>query len=218
MTHKPERHHPTVTASRCEFMPRRIFRKYLPKPERLREHKSLSCLGEVLSDPNLWHINRRSLAGAAFIGIFAGLLPIPLQMGLAALLAVRFHCNLPLSVVLVWISNPVTYVPIFYFNYRIGAWLLGMPPHSGDTITVAWFVEQLIPLWLGSTLSALVFGGAAYATVKIAWRLAVIRSWNLRARNRERLLRRQARKAEKEKQKQQADVDHHGPGNGPKGH
>lgn len=182
-------------------MPKRIFRKYLPKPERLREHKSLSFLGEVLSDPNLWHINRRSLAGAAFIGIFAGLLPIPLQMGLAALLAVRFHCNLPLSVMLVWISNPVTYVPIFYFNYRIGAWLLGMPPHSGEAITVAWFVEQLIPLWLGSTLIALVCGGAAYITVKIAWRLAVVRSWNLRARNRERMQRREAKKAEKERVK-----------------
>ncbi len=188
-------------------MPKRIFRKYLPKPERLREHKSLSFLGEVLSDPNLWHINRRSLAGAAVIGIFAGLLPIPLQMGLAAVLAVRFHCNLPLSVMLVWISNPVTYVPIFYFNYRIGAWLLGMPPHSDQAITVAWFVEQLVPLWLGSTLCALVFGGAAYVTVKVAWRLAIIRSWNLRARNRERSLRREARKAEKEQQKMQAEQD-----------
>ena len=117
-------------------MPKRIFRKYLPTPERIRQTKSLSFLGEVLSDPNLWHINRRSLAGAAFIGIFSGLLPIPLQMGLAALLAVRFHCNLPLSIMLVWISNPVTYVPIFYFTYRIGAWLLGMPPHSGEGITV----------------------------------------------------------------------------------
>lgn len=184
-------------------MPKRIFRKYLPKPERLREHKSLSFLGEVLSDPNLWHINRRSLAGAAFIGIFAGLLPIPLQMGLAALLAVRFHCNLPLSVVLVWISNPVTYVPIFYFNYRIGAWMLGMPAHSSDTITVAWFVEQLVPLWVGSVFCAVVFGGAAFMIVKIAWRLAVIRSWNLRARNRQRILRREARKAEKAEKAQQ---------------
>ncbi|MCG8391544.1 MAG: DUF2062 domain-containing protein [Pseudomonadales bacterium] len=178
-------------------MPKRIFRKYLPKPERLREHKSLSFLGEVLADPNLWHINRHSLAGAAFIGIFTGLLPIPLQMGVAAILAVRFHCNLPLSVMLVWISNPVTYVPIFYFMYRIGAWLLGMPPHSGEGITVAWFVEQLVPLWVGSLLCAFIFGGLSYATVKLAWRLAVIRSWNLRAHRRARAERREARKEEK---------------------
>lgn len=191
-------------ASRCEFMPKRIFRKYLPTPERIRQTKSLSFLGEVLSDPNLWHINRRSLAGAAFIGIFSGLLPIPLQMGLAALLAVRFHCNLPLSVMLVWISNPVTYVPIFYFTYRIGAWLLGMPPHSGEGITVAWFVEQLIPLWVGSLLCAFLFGGLAYLAVKVSWRLAVIRSWNLRAHRRARAERREARQEAKENAKEAA--------------
>lgn len=186
-------------------MPKRIFRKYLPTPERIRQTKSLSFLGEVLSDPNLWHINRRSLAGAAFIGIFSGLLPIPLQMGLAALLAVRFHCNLPLSIMLVWISNPVTYVPIFYFTYRIGAWLLGMPPHSGEGITVAWFVEQLIPLWVGSILCAFGFGGLAYMAVKVSWRLAVIRSWNLRAHRRARAQRRDARLEAKEEKKNETN-------------
>ncbi len=196
--------HP-ITVCRREFMPKRIFRKYLPKPDRLREHKALSFLGEVLSDPNLWHINRHSLAGAAFIGVFCALLPIPLQMGLAALLAVRFHCNLPLSVVLVWISNPVTYVPIFYFTYRIGAWMLGMPPHSGEGITIAWFVEQLVPLWLGSLLCAVVFGGLAYAAVKVAWRLAVVRSWNLRAHRRARAVRREARKQEEQEAKEGDD-------------
>ncbi|GAA5128565.1 DUF2062 domain-containing protein [Alloalcanivorax gelatiniphagus] len=158
----------------------------MPSPERLKGHKSLSFLGEVLSDPNLWHINRHSLAGAAFIGVFTGLLPIPLQMGLAALLAVRFHCNLPLSVVLVWISNPVTYVPIFYFTYRIGAWLLGMEPSPPHGINVAWFVEQLVPLWVGSLLCASLAGLTAWLAVKLSWRLAVVRSWNLRARRRRR--------------------------------
>lgn len=158
-----------------------------------------------MSDPNLWHINRHSLAGSAFIGVFTSLLPIPMQMAVAALLAVRFHCNLPLSVVLVWISNPVTYVPIFYFTYRIGAWMLGMPPHSGEDITITWFVEQLVPLWLGSLLCALVFGGLAYATVKVAWRLAVVRSWNLRAHRRAKAIRHEARKQEEQETKEDND-------------
>ena len=126
-------------------------------------------------------------------------------MGLAALLAVRFHCNLPLSIMLVWISNPVTYVPIFYFTYRIGAWLLGMPPHSGEGITVAWFVEQLIPLWVGSMLCAFGFGGLAYMAVKVSWRLAVIRSWNLRAHRRARAQRRDARLEAKEEKKNETN-------------
>ncbi|ASK34378.1 DUF2062 domain-containing protein [Alloalcanivorax mobilis] len=167
-------------------MPKRLFRKYLPSPERLKGHKALGFLGGILSDPNLWHINRRSLSGAAFIGVFTGLLPIPMQMGLAALLALRFHCNLPLSVVLVWLSNPLTYVPIFYFTYRVGTWMLGMTPSPPHGIDVAWFVQQLVPLWAGSLVCAVTGGLLAFLTVRLFWRLAVIRSWNLRARYRRR--------------------------------
>lgn len=167
-------------------MPKRLFRKYLPSPDRLKGQRSLSFLGTVLSDPNLWHINRRSMAGAAFIGVFIGLLPIPMQMGVAGLMAVRFRCNLPLSVVLVWVSNPLTYVPIFYFSYRLGAWILGVPPSPPHGVNVAWFVEQLVPLWVGSLLCASLAGAASFLAVRLFWRLAVVRSWNLRARLRRR--------------------------------
>lgn len=137
-----------------------------------------------MADPNLWHINRHSLAGAAFIGVFTGLLPIPMQMALAAILAVRFRCNLPLSVVLVWLSNPLTYIPIFYFTYRVGAWMLCLHPSSPHGINVAWFVEQLVPLWVGSLTCAVIGGLLSYLAVKLFWRVAIIRSWRLRARRR----------------------------------
>lgn len=165
-------------------MPRRLFRKYLPSPERLRNTKGLDLLGEMFADPNLWHINRRSLAGAAFIGVFVGLLPIPMQMALAALLSVQFRCNLPLSVVLVWLSNPLTYVPIFYFAYRIGAWVLGMAPSPPHGIDVTWFIQQLVPLWVGSLVCASIAGLLSYGAVHLFWRVAIIRSWHLRARRR----------------------------------
>src|SRR5690606_20244089 len=117
-----------------QSMPKRLFRKYLPSPEKIRHSKSLSFLGALLTDPNLWHINRHSLAGAAFIGIFSAFLPIPMQMGVAAILAVRFKCNLPLSIVLVWITNPLTIAPVFYFTFTVGAWILGAPQHMPENI------------------------------------------------------------------------------------
>ena len=161
-------------------MPRKLFRKYLPTAERLREIRSLGGMGQLFTDPNLWHLNRRSLSGAAFIGIFCAFMPIPLQMVVAAILALRFKCNLPMSIVLVWISNPLTYVPMFYFTYRVGAWMLGMPRTMPEQVTVAWFVEQLIPLRLGSLLCGLVFGAVAFGVVRLLWRLAVLRSWRRR--------------------------------------
>lgn len=165
-------------------MPKRLFRRYLPSPDKIRQNRSLGFLGALLSDPNLWHINRHSLAGAAFIGIFASLVPIPLQMLLAAILAIRFKCNLPLSVVLVWWTNPLTMVPVFYFTYRVGAWILGMPIMPPDKVSFAWLIEQMIPLWLGSILCGLVFGGLSWAMTKLIWRLTVARSWTVRKNQR----------------------------------
>lgn len=180
-------------------MPRQLFRKYLPAPERLREHKSLRFLGELLADPNLWHINRRSLGGAAFIGIFCGFLPMPFQMALAALLALQFRCNLPFSVVLVWFSNPITYVPVFIFTYRVGAWLMDVPTSSlreagvslSNIMDVEWLADNLaglwqvmLPLWVGGLVCGLFFGGLAWLVVRLGWRLTVIRNWQLRRETR----------------------------------
>lgn len=177
-------------------MPKRLFRKYLPSPDKVRRNRSLGVLGALLGDPNLWHINRHSLAGAAFIGIFCSLVPIPMQMLLAAVLAVRFKCNLPLSIVLVWWTNPLTIVPVFYFTYRVGAWMLGMPIAPPQPVNFAWLVEQMLPLWLGSLVCAVLAGGLAWLTVKAIWRLAVTRSWHLRRQQRARdRARREARTA-----------------------
>lgn len=167
-------------------MPKRLFRKYLPSPERVRSHRSLGFLRHVLGDPNLWHINRHSLAAAAFIGVFCAFLPIPLQMAVAALLAIRFQANLPLSLVLVWLTNPVTWVPVFFLTYRIGAWILGLPVSPPEHVSVGWMLQQLPPLWLGSVLCGLLLGGLSFGAVKLAWRISVSRKWERRRRRRAR--------------------------------
>jgi len=59
------------------------------------------------------------------VGIFSGCFPFfGLQTLMGVFLARIFKGNSILAAVGTWISNPFTYVPLYYFNYRIGSLLL----------------------------------------------------------------------------------------------
>ena len=166
-------------------MPKDLIKRYLPDPEKIKEIKALHFLGDVLHEPNLWHINRRSITRACLIGVFWAFIPMPFQMVAAALFAIWLNSNLPLSVALVWISNPLTMPPIFYFNYRVGAWVLHRPPLPFDfELSWKWVSERLvnvgIPLYFGSVLCGLVFGLAAYFIIQYLWRRKIRRDWRRR--------------------------------------
>jgi len=149
-------------------------------------------------------MHRRSIAGATFIGLFCAFVPVPFQMLLAAVLAIVTRCNLPLSVAWVWISNPVTIGPMFYFAYRLGAWLLNMEVEVDSIeLSFSWLMEHLddigYPLIFGSLLCGWVAGVTGFVLVRVAWRLHVISRW------RERSAQRRARKAELSRADPQSD-------------
>jgi len=57
--------------------------KILPQvpadPESIRHNRYLAHFGTLLHHPNLWHLNRHSVAGGVAIGLFAGLVPGPFR-------------------------------------------------------------------------------------------------------------------------------------------
>mgnify|MGYP000318435643 CR=1 FL=1 len=176
-------------------MPKKFMKRYLPSPERVQSMKSLHFLGDILHEPNLWHINRHSVARAFLIGIWFCFIPMPFQMLAAALFAIWFNANLPLSVALVWISNPVTMPPMFYFNYKIGAWILNRPVLAFEfELSWSWISERLvdigIPLYLGSMVCATVFACFSYLAIQYLWRRKIRSDWRER-----RLARRKRRQA-----------------------
>jgi hypothetical protein len=161
------------------------MKRYLPSPEKVRRMKTLNFLGDILQEPNLWHINRHSVARAFLIGVWLCFIPMPFQMLASALLAIWFNANLPLAVALVWISNPVTMPPIFYFNYKLGVWMLSRPLLDFDfSPSQAWISERLldigIPLYLGSLVVATVSACVAYLIIQLLWRRRVRANWRLR--------------------------------------
>lgn len=151
----------------------------------MRTHRALRPVSRWLNDPELWHLHRRSVGGATFIGLFCAFLPVPFQMLIAAILAIVSRCNLPISVVLVWITNPITMTPMFYFAYRLGAWLLNRQVEV-STIELSWqwlgsHLGQIgVPLLFGSLVCGWVAGVSGLVIVRILWRFHVVRRWRAR--------------------------------------
>ncbi len=167
-------------------MPKRFFRRYLPRDTgELDQGGSLRrVIGRRLADPNLWHLNRRSISGGMAIGLFLAWMPIPFQMMPAALIAILLRMNLPTAVVLVWVSNPLTWGPMYWSAYRLGIWLLDREPRAVEDLDfkpeTAWFFDEMLAIWqpllLGCTLLAVISATAGYALTRIVWRLHIV-SW-----------------------------------------
>ncbi|MCM2130979.1 DUF2062 domain-containing protein [Larsenimonas rhizosphaerae] len=170
-------------------MPRRLINRFLPDPETLQNKKSLRCVSHFIANPALWQVSRRTIGNAFMVGIFCAFMPIPAQMLVAAVGAWLFRCNLPLSVVLVWITNPLTMPVIFYGTYRVGTWVLNTPPRTlPDHFTAQWIAEQLAdilpPLLTGSLISGVVIGVTTNILIRLLWRWHVSRQWKRRQRRR----------------------------------
>src|SRR5690606_1758337 len=121
-------------------MPRKFIKRYLPDHRTVREQWFLRPFQALLHDPALLFPNRRTASRAFAIGLFSAFIPMPFQLVPATLMALCMRVNVPIAMATVWITIPVTMGPIFYAQYRVGAWLLGRGP--GD------FRFELSAQWL----------------------------------------------------------------------
>ena len=179
-------------------MPRKRFHKYLARRDDLLAKPWLAPFRRWLSHPNLWHLNRRSVAGAVAIGLFAGLIPGPLQMLGALLLAVPLRRNIPVALAMTLYTNPFTIVPLYLLAYGYGRLLLGarwdsqVVPFEWDWSNLAGSIEGLWhwtlglgpPLGVGLVALALTLAVIGYLAVDLGWRAYVAASWRRRARRR----------------------------------
>ncbi|MBW2276930.1 MAG: DUF2062 domain-containing protein [Deltaproteobacteria bacterium] len=122
------------------------------------------------------------------LGIFVGFLPIMgIQMAVVSIIALPLRGNLKAAIAGVWISNPITFIPLYYANYRFG--LLFWPEKGAskeafvaaleaaadfswsaiwDSLTALFNMgtDIMFPLWIGSCITAVVFGVPTYFATK----------------------------------------------------
>jgi uncharacterized protein (DUF2062 family) len=180
-------------------MPRKLFRKYLPSAESIRANRWVAMFGRLLHHPNLWHLNRDSVAGAVAIGLFSGLVPGPLQMLTALILAIPLRRNLPVALLMTLYTNPFTIVPLYLLAYAYGSLLLGLNKpqpavapfemdwgHLADSMgrLLDWTVALGKPLFVGLVALGLTLAFVGYWAVQLGWRCYVVLAWRRRQKSR----------------------------------
>jgi len=177
---------------------RKLFRKFLPHHEAVRSQRWIKPFGSWLQHPNLWHLHRRSVAGGVAVGLFCGLIPGPVQIIFAALLAVLLRVNLPVAAFTTFYTNPFTIVPFYLLAYELGARVSGaytgvavaklnfpeMHWHDWLSELWDWLVMLGEPILIGLPLLATALAISGYVAVRVAWRLMVIWKWRARQQRR----------------------------------
>jgi uncharacterized protein (DUF2062 family) len=166
-------------------MPRRVFKRINRSRHIWREHWILKPFRKVLSDPAYWSLNRRSVTRAFAIGLFIACSPLPTHMIPATLVALVLRINLPVILATLFVTNPLTIVPLYFFEYWLGCKLLGLPlqPFSFE-MSHDWFVNHLLPVWkpflLGSLVTSLVAALVGYVALGLVWHLSLVLKYHRR--------------------------------------
>lgn len=178
-----------------ECVMKKFFRDHLPSHDTIMQSRWVRPFGTWLRHPNLWHLHRRSVAGGVAVGLFCGLIPGPLQMVGAAVMAVLFRVNLPVAMFTTLYTNPLTILPLYVLAYEYGALLIG---HSGSvspahlnlpeitwvnwlTVLPHWFASLGKPFAIGLPLLGFNLAVIGYLTVRVLWYWMVVWEWRRRA-------------------------------------
>jgi len=117
-------------------------------------------------------VNRTMVTRALFIGLFIALIPMPMQMLVVILMMRFFKFNVPLAVLLCWITNPITMPFIFYIEYVVGSYILNTDIVAME-MTTEWFNNNFatifIQLYAGAFLLATSISGSLYFITNYLW-------------------------------------------------
>jgi uncharacterized protein (DUF2062 family) len=115
--------------------------------------------------------NPKVIARGLACGVFAGCFPwFGFQTIIGVLLAFIFRGNKLAAASGTWVSNPLTYAPLFFFNFKLGKLIQGNYSHvsTGFTLTDNWSqlmdlgTEVLVSLSIGSFVVGIVASIAVY--------------------------------------------------------
>ena len=169
----------------------RKLRRRLPRRDDIESHSSLKPFRTYWKDGELWAFNRNSIALGCAIGIFSAFLPMPFEMVVAVFLAIMLRGNVIFASSLVWISNPITWLPLYTPCYLLGAKILQLDPINLSEMTTFKIDFDLgyhyVALWLGCLIIGSCLAIITYFSINTLWRSQVRNEWLERKKRRKKL-------------------------------
>lgn len=167
------------------------WRRLVPTREQLLANRWLRWLVPHLHHAHLWHWSRRGVALGVALGVFFGLLVPIAQIPLSAAAAVVLRANIAAAAASTLVTNPVTFAPVYYAAYRVGAVLTGeaadgapapallpiVAAPAEDSAGRWWESITAVgkPLALGLAIFATTAGLLSYSLISLAWRWRIVR-------------------------------------------
>ena len=91
----------------------------------IRKSHIFRIWGHKLYESVLWRVDKKGIAGGLSLGLFVAFMPsIGFQMIIVTFGAIYFKVNLPLALIVCWITNPFTAIPIYTAEWRLGRYVL----------------------------------------------------------------------------------------------
>ena len=140
-----------------------LFRtiRFLKHPRKLKRSALHGYLARHSLDKQVWRPTQHSLAGGAALGTFITLQLLPVQMPSAVLLGAVLRLNIPIALVLCWVSNPFTLAALVPLEYAVGKWALSLLTTVPTTPFPARLPHDAVELWMALREHApvMLFGG-----------------------------------------------------------
>ena len=114
------------------------------------------------------HGTAKDVARGLALGVFIGMTPtMGIQTPLALFAAMLLKENKLAALIGVWISNPMTFIPIYTFNFKVGKYILGtsdlkMPKFTSIQEFMELGHDFILPLIIGSFIVAIISAAISY--------------------------------------------------------
>jgi len=155
-----------------------MIRKYLKR--KINNADKINDFLEKYNLPKIYFIfNRKLVVKGIYIGYFWAFIPMPMQFLGIFLSTLIFRFNVFVALLAILSTNPITYPPIWFLEYKTGLFLLGESGIKNISLSVEWFMNNwdniVYPLYIGSAFFSIFISALIALIVNFLWKHSVLK-------------------------------------------